>query len=98
MGNLSVQKPGKTKQQLLVCLEQIKDKFKGDIADNNVELKKTSDGYDISAEKKILFMTFWVKSKILAEDGKFLLTWETNAPESKVDEAMDKVKKILEEC
>ncbi len=98
MGNLTVQKPGKTKQQLLDCLEQIKDKFKGDISKNDVVLDKISGGYNVTAEKKILFMTFWVKSKVLAEDGKFELTWETNAPESKVEEAMDGVKKILEDC
>ena len=98
MGNLTVQKPGKSKQQLLECLEQIKAKFEDDVKKNDGVLEKITDGYSMSAEKKILFMTFWVKSKITAEDGKFELTWDTNAPESKVEDAMEKVKKILEDC
>ena len=98
MGNLTVQKPGKSKQQLLDCLERIRDKFKGNISDNKVVLDKLTDGYNISAEKKILFMTFWVKSKIIAQEEKFELSWDTNAPESRVEDAMNEVKKILEDC
>lgn len=98
MGNITVQKPGKSKQELLGCLESIKDRFKDDISDNNVTIEKSADGYNMHAEKKILFMNFWVKAQIAAKDGEFELTWDTNAPESRVEDAINHVKKVLEDC
>jgi hypothetical protein len=98
MGNLKVEKPGKSKQQLLGCLDSVKDKFKGDINDNDVIVNKTTEGYNFSAEKKILFMTFWVKADIIAREEEFELSWDTNAPESRVEDAIRQVKKVLEDC
>jgi hypothetical protein len=98
MGNLVVNKPGKSKAQLMECLENLKVKFKDQMHSNDVTLEKTSDGYNITGEKKILFMTFWVKSQIKAMDEKFELEWETNAPEGRVEDAMREVTKVLDDC
>ena len=98
MGNITVQKPGRTKQELLGCLDSIKDRFKDDISDNNVTIEKSADGYNMNAEKKILFMNFWVKAQITAKENEFELSWDTNAPESRVEDAINRVKKVLEDC
>lgn len=98
MGNLVVNKPGKTKAQLLSCLENIKERFKDDIGSNDVTLEKTPDGYNITGEKNILFMKFWVKSQIIAVDERYELTWETNAPEGRVQDAMREITKVLDDC
>lgn len=98
MGNLVVNKPGKSKAQLLECLEKLKDRFKDEMDSNDVTLEKTADGYNITGEKHILFMTFWVKSQIKAMDERFELEWETNAPEGRVQDAMREVTKVLDDC
>jgi hypothetical protein len=56
------------------------------------------DGYSIDAKKKILFITFWINAKILARDTEFDIIWETNAPDSKVNVAIEKVRNILGKC
>jgi hypothetical protein len=61
-----------------------------------VAIENIPDGYQIKAEKKILFMKFWVNAKIIAMEEAYELTWETNAPAGKVNEAFDKVKSVLE--
>ena len=91
-----IPKPGKSKEQLLNSLEVLRSSFEREISGNNVIMENIPDGYKIKAEKKILFMTFWVNAEIRAKDEAYELTWETNAPAGKVNEAIDKVKKVLE--
>ncbi|HEY3250593.1 MAG TPA: hypothetical protein VGK25_05690 [Ignavibacteria bacterium] len=93
-----IQKPGKSKQQLLSCLAKLKVEFKAQVAENDIIITDIADGYLINAQKKVLFLTFWVKAKIIAANGAFELTWETNAPENKVREALDNIIKFLEKC
>ncbi|MEO6694503.1 MAG: hypothetical protein ABIY50_08240 [Ignavibacteria bacterium] len=93
---MKIDKTGKTKEELLRSLDSIKDNLKNEISSNNVEIEKITDGYSIKAEKKIIFVKFWVNAAITAGDGYYEITWETNAPEGKVAAAIDKVKDTLE--
>ncbi len=93
---MRINKNGKTKTELLSSLDRIKDNLKNEISEYNIGITKINDGYNIKAEKKIVFFKFWVNADITAGDGYYDITWETNAPEGKVAEAIGKVKDTLE--
>ncbi len=93
---IKIPKPGKSKQELLLKLENFKSDYSKQINENDVKIEKITDGYNIKAEKKVLFLTFYVNADIIAKDYEYLITWESNAPDSKVNEALEKVKEILE--
>lgn len=84
--------------ELLKCLETLKVEFQNKISEYKVDISKIGDGYRIQGKKKIILITFWVDAEIIAMDECFELSWKTNAPESKVKEAMEKVKEVLEKC
>lgn len=92
---MRINKNGKTKAELLKSLDRIKDNFRNEISEYNVGLTKINDGYSMKAEKKIVFIKFWVNASITAGDGYYDVIWETNAPEGKVALAIDKVKDVL---
>ncbi|GEM_PF-1152302 len=96
--SILVYKPGKSKQELWECLEKFKLEYSQQMSEYNVKISKLEDGYAIKAEKKILFMNFWINAKILIREHEFDIIWETNAPENKVNEAIEKVKIALEKC
>lgn len=93
---ITIEQPGKSKQELLVKLEELKKDMQKQVDDNEVTLTPITDGYNIKAEKKVLFMTFFVDANILVKDEAYEITWETNAPEGKVNEALDKIRGVLE--
>lgn len=96
MNSIIIPKPGKSKQELLEKLERFKSEYSKQLDENEVTLEKSADGYKISAQKKVLFMSFYVNAEITAKDGSYELSWESNAPESKVEEALEKIKIELE--
>jgi hypothetical protein len=96
--SILIYKPGKTRSQLLECLEALKSEFTDQISEYDVKINKLPDGYSIDAEKKFLFLTFWIRAKILVREHEFDIIWETNAPDSKVKAAIEKVRNILEKC
>jgi translation elongation factor EF-G len=89
-----IEKPGKTKAELLKSLEQLKEKFKYEIEGNNVEITNITDGYKIHAEKRII-VKFHVDAEIVARDGEYEISWDTNAPKSKVEDAMKRIEQTL---
>ncbi len=93
---LTIPQPGKSKQQLLAKLEDLKKDMQKQAENNEVTLTPITDGYNIKAEKKVLFLNFYVDANIVVKDEAFELSWETNAPESKVEEAIEKIKVALE--
>jgi len=93
---LTIPQPGKSKQQLLAKLEDLKKDMQKQVENNEVTLTPITDGYNIKAEKKVLFLNFYVDANIVVKDEAFELSWETNAPESKVEEAIEKIKVALE--
>lgn len=94
--NKIIERPGKTKQELLESLSNLKEKFKHEIADNGVEVTEIPDGYRVHGEKRFI-VKFYVDAQIIAMDGRYELSWESNAPQSKVKEAMQQIETILKE-
>lgn len=92
---INIPKPGKSKQELLEKLESLKSEFTRESAENDVKIEKITDGYNLKAEKQVLFITFYVDANIIAKDGSYEITWVSNAPENKVNEALEKVKEVL---
>lgn len=95
--NMIIPKPGKSKEMLMKSLNALKVDFAKEIGDNDVRIEDTTDGFRLKAEKTILFMKFWVNAEIRVLDGAYEILWETNAPAGKVNEAIEKVRKVLEE-
>lgn len=93
---INIPQPGKTKQQLLEKLEELKKDLQKQIDDNEVTLIPLNDGYNLKAEKQVLFMSFYVDANIIAKEGEYEISWKTNAPESKVLQAIEKIKLALE--
>ncbi len=89
-----IERPGKTKQELLESLAKLKEKFKNEIVGNDVKLTEITDGYKVYGEKRFI-VKFYVDAQIIARDGEYELTWETNAPSGKVDEAMQQIEDVL---
>ncbi len=89
-----IEKPGKSKQELLDSLEKLKEKFKYEISGNDVEVTKITDGYKVHAEKRFI-INFHVDAEIIASDGQYEISWETNAPQGKVEDAMKKIEQTL---
>ncbi|HLT24043.1 MAG TPA: hypothetical protein VK004_02860 [Ignavibacteria bacterium] len=89
-----IERPGKTKQELLESLAKLKEKFKSEIAGNDIEITGIPDGYRVRGEKRFI-VKFYVDAQIIAKDGEYELTWETNAPKGKVDEAIRQIEDVL---
>ncbi len=96
--SILVYKPGKSKHELWECLEKFKLAYSKQMSEYDVKIGKLEDGYSIVAERKILFITFWIRAKILIREHELDIIWETNAPQNKVDEAIQKVRAELEKC
>lgn len=91
---LTISKPGKNKEELLTSLEKLKESYKDQISDNSIEIKNITDGYKIRAEKRMI-LKFWVEAEIIARDGEYEITWETNAPKGKVEGSIKKIEGFL---
>ncbi len=94
-----IEKQGKSKAELLKCLENLKSSFSKEIIQYNLEITQIENGYRLKGNKKFVFVNFSVDMTIIAEDGKFNLEYQTkNVPQSKIDEAIIQIKKVLENC
>jgi len=92
----TISKPGKSKAELLASLEKLKERFKHEISGNDVEVTQITDGYKIRAEKRFI-VKFHVDAEIVARDGEYEITWETNAPKSKIEDAMVRIEDYLKD-
>lgn len=96
---ITIDKTGKTKQELLGSLEKLKTDFANEIAEYDIKLKPITDGYNLQGSKKIAFIEFSVDLNIHAEDGKYVIDYQSkNVPQGKLDEALVKVKEVLDKC
>ena len=94
-----IDKPGKSKQELLNSLEKLKTDFAKEISEYDVKLSPITDGYNLKGSKKIVFIEFSVDVNIQAEEGKYVINYTSkNVPQGKIDKAMVKVKEVLDKC
>jgi len=96
---MTIDKPGKSKQELLNSLEKLKTDFAKEISEYNIMLSPITDGYNLKGSKKIVFIEFSVDVNIKAEDGKYVINYTSkNVPQGQIDKAMVKVKEVLDKC
>ncbi|MBK8380976.1 MAG: hypothetical protein IPL16_03615 [Ignavibacteria bacterium] len=94
-----IDKPGKSKQELLNSLEKLKTDFAKEISEYDIKLSPTNDGYNLKGSKKIVFIEFSVDVNIQAEEGKYVINYTSkNVPQGQIDKAMVKVKEVLDKC
>ena len=94
-----IDKPGKSKQELLNSLEKLKTDFAKEISEYDVKLSPITDGYNLKGSKKIVFIEFSVDVNIKAEEGKYVINYTSkNVPQGQIDKAMVKVKEVLDKC
>ncbi|MBK7446750.1 MAG: hypothetical protein IPJ45_12185 [Ignavibacteria bacterium] len=96
---ITIDKPGKSKQELLNSLEKLKTDFAKEISEYDVKLSPITDGYNLKGSKKIVFIEFSVDVNIQAEEGKYVINYTSkNVPQGQIDKAMVKVKEVLDKC
>lgn len=92
----TVNKPGKTKKELLSSLDKLKTDSADLIREYDLHVSKVTDGFKLKGEKNIILIEATVDLEIIAEDGKYVINYETkNVPQAKIDKALTKVKEIL---
>ncbi len=96
---ITIDKPGRTKQDLLRSLEDIRTSFNSQIQKYDLKVSQITDGYNLKGEKKIIFINVMADINIRAEEGKYLIEYETkNIPQAKIDEVLVQVRDVLEKC
>ncbi len=96
---ITIDKPGKSKQELLNSLEKLKTDFAKEISEYDIKLSPIADGYNLIGSKKIVFIEFSVDVNIKAGEGKYVIDYTSkNVPQGQIDKAMVKVKEVLDKC
>ena len=99
MKKIVFKRPGKTKLDLINCVERIEKKYQSKIAENDITIKKDGDTFSLYAVKKILFKKFWINAKILLDDELITMEYDSNIPESYENDAIKMIEKeINSEC
>jgi len=93
-----IEKPGKSKDELMKCLENLENVYEKEIKEYDLQVIKSYDGYSIRGKKKILFMNFYLNAQIMVYDGKIEVKYDTNVPAGKVDEVLCKVEEVIGKC
>ena len=96
--NIGINKQGKSREELLNCLERFEKNYSKEIKEYDLRILKIDGGYNIKVEKSVLFMNFYLDAKIIALDGYIDINYDTNIPQNKVKEVLGKVTEVLEEC
>ncbi len=96
--NIRINKQGKSREELLTCLEKFEKNYSKEIKEYDLRILKIDGGYNIKVEKSVLFMNFYLDAKIIALDGYIDINYDTNIPQNKVKEVLGKVTEVLEEC
>ena len=96
--HIRIDKPGKSREELLTCLEKFEKNYSKEIQEYDLQILAIDGGYNIKAEKSVLFMNFYLDAKIIAHDGYFDVNYDTNVPQSKVKEVLNRVEEVLKEC
>ncbi|MCB0729278.1 MAG: hypothetical protein KDD00_17575 [Ignavibacteriae bacterium] len=96
---ITIDKPGKTKAELLASLEKLQTDYAKEIAEYEIQITPITDGFNLKGSKQIVFITFSADVNIKAEDGKYVIDYTANnIPQAKLDEAIGEVTKVLEKC
>jgi hypothetical protein len=98
MPEITIDKKGNTKEQLMEKLKGFRKSYSKEIQENNIKFTELDNGYKFNVEKKVIFLNFYVNGAIAAEDERFVIKYETNAPRRKVEEALSVIRKALEDA
>lgn len=92
-----IDKPGRSKKELLEGLEKLKSDFSSQISQYDIKISPAKDGYNLKVNKKIIFVDFSADINITAEEGKYVINYTTkNIPQGKIDEALVMVRQTLD--
>lgn len=93
---ITIDKPGRTKEELLNSLGKLKSDFDELIKKYDLQVTQITDGYKLTGSKKIVFIDISLDLEITAENGRYEIKYNTtNVPQGKIDEALVKVKEVL---
>ena len=97
MEKIIFKKEGKSKEELIKCLEQLEAKHAKEISEYNISVKRDNDKIYVSGSRNILFFNFWVNAVLTAEDNMIILEFETNAPKKYFGEAENLFRKLIDD-
>lgn len=96
---ISIDKPGKSKKELLAYLEKLKTDFADEISKYDLKLSPIKDGYNLKGSKRIVVLKASADINIKAENEKYVIDYTSkNIPPGMIDQAISKVKQILNKC
>ena len=93
MKTLTISKPGKSKQDLLNALKKIVNRYEDLIKGYNGEITEITDGYKIYGKKFL----FYLEAEITAEDGKYIVKYDSNAPQHYINKGIAMTTDTLKE-
>lgn len=91
---ITIEKPGRTKNELVKTLYNLKEDFIEEIDDDDVKIRETGDGLSFNVKKFI----FYVEGKITVKNNLFEISYDTNAPDFKVKPVISKLQNLLRQC
>ncbi len=96
---ITIDKPGKSKKELLTFLEKLKTDFADEISKYDLKLSPIKDGYNLKGSKRILVVKASADINITAGNEKYVIDYTSkNIPQGMIDQAISKVKQILNKC
>ena len=61
--NIRIDKQGKSREELLTCLKKFEKNYGKEIKEYDLQILAIDGGYNIKAEKSVLFMNFYLRRK-----------------------------------
>lgn len=98
MEKIIFKREGKSKAELLKCLETMKEKYSREILENNISIIQDKDKFIISGSKNILFLNFWIKAALTAFDNEIIFEYETNVPKRYQSDAEQLFRKMINDA
>jgi len=94
----SIKKESKTKDELILCVEKLIEKYRREIQESNAEIKRRYNVFTINAQvKKMMFLNFNLDCTVTIEDEEIIIAYDTNIPGKYIEEAKKQILKIMEE-
>jgi predicted DNA-binding transcriptional regulator len=98
MPNYTIKKERKTEDEIILCVEELIEKYRKLIQESNAEIKRRFNVFTINAQvKRMMFLNFNLDATLTIEDGKIAIAYNTNIPVEYVEQVKKEIYEMLEE-
>ncbi len=97
MPNYIIKKERKKEDEIIRCVEELIERYKKLIQENNAEIKRRFNVFTINAQvKRMMFLNFNLDATLTIEDGKITIAYDTNIPVKYVEQVKKEIHEMLE--